>query len=67
MTNNEEERDKLTNIQLNKLKSAAKNNTGKILRISKKNFQNEELPHGLFLTSKRLKYEMPLLRICLWI
>ena len=65
MTNDEEARDKLTNIQLNKLKSAAKNNTRKILRISKKNFQNEELPHGLFLTSKRLKHEMPLLRICL--
>ena len=33
-----------TNTQLNKLKSAAKNKTGTILRTMK-NFQDEELPH----------------------
>ena len=32
----------ITNTQLNKLKSAAKNKTGTILRISKKNFEYEE-------------------------
>ena len=35
---------------MNKLKSAAKNEAGAILRLSKKNFQDEELPHELFLT-----------------
>ena len=33
------------NIQLNKLKSVAKNKTGTVLRLSKKNFEDEELPH----------------------
>ena len=42
---------KLTNVQLNNLKSAAKNKTGKTLRITKKNVQYEELPHELFLTT----------------
>ena len=32
----------ITDTQLNKLKSAAKNKTGTILRISKKNFEYEE-------------------------
>ena len=41
----EEARVKLTNTQLNKLKSAAKNKTGTALRMTKKNFQYEELPH----------------------
>ena len=48
--NYEEARVKLSNTQLNELKSAAKNNTGTILRITKKKFQDEELPHELFLT-----------------
>ena len=39
---------KLTNTQLNKLKSAAKNKTGIILRVNKKNFEDEEFPHELF-------------------
>ena len=34
---------KLTNTQLNKLKSAAKNKTGTTLRLSKRNFEDEEL------------------------
>ena len=46
-------RDKLTNTQLNKLKSAAKNKTGIILRLNKKNFEDEELEHELFLTTKQ--------------
>ena len=38
----------LTNTQLTKLKSAAKNKIGKILKLKKKNFEDEELPHELF-------------------
>ena len=45
MPNYHEARVKLTNAQLNKLRSAAKNKTGTILRINKKKFQDEELPH----------------------
>ena len=48
MTNYQEVRVKLTNTQLNKLKSAAKNKTRTILRLIKKNFEDEELPHKLF-------------------
>ena len=51
MANYQEARVKLTNTQLNKLKSAAKNMTGTILRLCKKNFEDEELPHELFLTT----------------
>ena len=35
----------ITNTQLNKVKSAAINKTGKTLRVVKKNFEDEELPH----------------------
>ena len=49
----QEERVKLTNTQLNKLKSAAKNNIGTILRLNKKNFEDEELPQELFLTTRQ--------------
>ena len=38
MVSYQEVRVKLTNTQLNKLKSAAKNKRGTILRINKKNF-----------------------------
>ena len=41
---------KITNTWLSKLKSAAKNKTGTVLRINKENFENEELPHDSFLT-----------------
>ena len=53
MANYQEERVEITNTQLNKLKSAAKNKTGTILRISKKMFQDEELPHELSLTTRQ--------------
>ena len=43
MANYQEARVKLTNTQLNKLKSAAKNKAGTILSIYKENFQDEEL------------------------
>ena len=49
MANYQEAIVKLTNTQLNKLKSAAKTKTVAILRINKKNFEDEELPHELFL------------------
>ena len=38
MANYKEVQVKLTNMQLNKLKSAAKNKKGKISRLTKKNF-----------------------------
>ena len=50
MINCEEARVKQTNTQLNKLKSAAKNKTGTISIINQINFEDEELPHELFLT-----------------
>ena len=51
----QEVRVKLTNAQLNKLKSAAaKNKTGTILRLNKKNFEDEELPHELLLTTRQV-------------
>ena len=53
MRNYQEERVKLTNTQLIKLTSAAKNKTGTTLRLNKKNSEDEELPH-----------ELPLLIIC---
>ena len=53
MVNYEEARVKLKNIQLKKLNSAAKHNTGTTLRIFKKNFQDEELTHELFLITRQ--------------
>ena len=53
MTNYQEAKVKLANTQLNKLKSAAKNKTGTVLRLNKKNFEDEELPHELFLTTRQ--------------
>ena len=53
MTNYQEARVKLTNIRLNKLKSAAKSKTGTISRLNKKNPENEELPHQLFLATRQ--------------
>ena len=49
----QEARVKLTNAQLNKLNSAAKNKTGTVLRSNEKNFEDEELPHELFLTTRQ--------------
>ena len=51
MANYEESRIKLTNTQLNKLKSVTKNNTATTLRITKKTIQDEELPHELLLAT----------------
>ena len=55
MANYQEARVKLTNIQLNNLKSTAKNKTGTILKLNKKNFEDEELPPELFLTRQTTK------------
>ena len=56
MTSYQEVRVKLTNTLLRKLKSAAKKKTGTTLIMNKKNFQDEELPQELFLTTdKKLK------------
>ena len=51
MANYQESRIKLTNTQLNKLKSTEINKTVTILRLNKK-FEDEELPHELFLTTR---------------
>ena len=53
MANYQEVKVKLTNAQLNNLKSAAKNKTGTTLRLNKKNFEDEELSHELFLTARQ--------------
>ena len=53
MARYQETRVKLTNTQLNKLKSAGKNKTGTILRLTKKNFEDEELLNELFLTTRQ--------------
>ena len=50
----QEPRVKLTNTQLNKLKSATKHETRTILRKNKKKIQDEELPHELFLTTRQI-------------
>ena len=52
MANYQEARVKLTNKQLNKFKSLAKNKTETILRLNKKNFEDGELSHELFLTTR---------------
>ena len=53
MTNDEEERTKLTNTQLNKLKFPARNKTVTISRVNKQKFKDKELIHELFLTTKQ--------------
>ena len=52
MLNYLEARVKLTNTQLNKLKSTAKNKAGAILKINKKNVQDEAFSHELFVTRR---------------
>ena len=47
MVNYQEVKVKLRNKQLNKLKSAGRNKRETILRLNKKNFEDEELPHGI--------------------
>ena len=47
----QEARFNLTNTQLNKFKSTAKNKTETMLRLNKKDFEDEELSHELFLAT----------------
>ena len=42
---------RLTNLQLNKLKKAVKSNVGTTLRLGIKNFNKDELPHEVLLTT----------------
>ena len=44
---------KLTNVQLNKFKKAVKFNKGTTLRLGIKNFNKDELPHELSLTTRQ--------------
>ena len=44
---------KLMNVQLNKLKKAVKSNKGATLRLSTKNFNKDEFPHELLLTTRQ--------------
>ena len=44
---------KLTNIQLNKLKKVVKSNERATLRLGIKNFNKDELPHELLLTTRQ--------------
>ena len=44
---------KLTNVQLNKLKKAVKSNEGATLRLGIRNFNKDERPHELFLTTRQ--------------
>ena len=44
---------KLSNSQLNKLKTAVKKKTGVILRMNIKMFRGNNLPHVLFLTTRQ--------------
>ena len=53
MANYQEARVKLTNTQLNKLKSAAQSKTGTTLKLNKKNFEDEELLYDLFLKTRQ--------------
>ena len=44
---------KLTNVQLNKLKKVVKSNDRATLRLGIKNFNKDELPHELLLTTRQ--------------
>ena len=44
---------KLTNVQINKFKKAVKSNEGASLRLGIKNFNKEELPYELLLTTRQ--------------
>ena len=44
---------KLTKIQLNKFKKAAKSNEGATLRLGIRNFNKDERPHELLLTTRK--------------
>ena len=64
--NYQKARVKVTTTKLSKLKSAAKNNTETILRLNKKIFEDDELPHEWFLITRQTTKirNVPLLTIC---
>ena len=65
MANYEEARGKLTNTQLCKLRSAAKNNTGTTLRTTKKTFKMKNYHMYYFQQQyRKLMEELPSLTIC---
>ena len=45
---------KLTNVQLNKLEKAVKSNEGATLRLGIRNFNKDERPHELLLTTRQI-------------
>ena len=49
---------KLSNLQVSKLKMAVKNNEGTSLRISAKTLNSQDLPHELFLTTRKITCEL---------
>ena len=51
---------KLTDIQLEKLKTAAKNKTATTLRMSLKMFDGNDLPHELLFTRRQKKVSQSL-------
>ena len=44
---------KLTNVQLNKFKKSVKSNEGATLRLGIENFNKDEIPHELLLTTRQ--------------
>ena len=44
---------KLTNVQLNKFEKAVKSNEGATLRLGIRNFNKDERPHELLLTTRQ--------------
>ena len=44
---------KLTNVQLNKFENAVKSNEGVTLRLGIRNFNKDETPHELLLTTRQ--------------
>ena len=52
---------KLTNVQFNKLKKAVKSNEGATLRLGIRDFNKDECPHELLLTTRqntKLRYAL---------
>ena len=54
MVNYQEPKVKLTNMQLNKINLQQKNKAGAIFRLNKKEVEDEELSHELFLTTRQI-------------
>ena len=57
---------KLTNVQLNKFKKAVKSNERATLRLGIKNFNKDERPHELLLTTRKKILNYVMLLIIIW-